>query len=62
MIGSELGMSIAGLIWMLIFWGGLILLALWLVSLLFPTVKHLNGPQKSNTGEKRVSSNDKTTL
>ena len=29
-----------GLIWMLLFWGGLILLAVWLISVLFPT-----GPQ-----------------
>ena len=31
-----------GLIWMLLFWGGLILLAVWLISVLFPT-----GPQPS---------------
>ena len=27
-----------GLIWMLLFWGGVILLAVWLISLLFPNV------------------------
>jgi putative membrane protein len=26
-----------GLIWMLLFWGGLILLAVWLIAALFPT-------------------------
>ena len=26
-----------GLIWMLLFWGGLILLAVWLIAVLFPT-------------------------
>ncbi len=26
-----------GLIWMLIFWGGLILLAIWLITVLFPS-------------------------
>lgn len=26
-----------GLIWMLLFWGGLILLAIWLIAVLFPT-------------------------
>ena len=26
-----------GLIWMFLFWGGLILLAVWLIRLLFPT-------------------------
>lgn len=25
-----------GLIWMLLFWGGLILLAVWLIAVLFP--------------------------
>ena len=62
MIGSELGMNMVGLIWMLIFWGGLILLVLWLVSLLFPAAQHLDGPKKSTSSEKRVSSNDKTIL
>lgn len=62
MMGSELGMSMVGLIWMFIFWGGLILVALWLISLLFPAAPHLNNPKESNSSEKRVSSNDKTTL
>ena len=30
-----------GLIWMLLFWGGLIMLAVWLISVLFPTSKQL---------------------
>ncbi len=30
-------MSMGGWIWMLLFWGGLIVLAIWLVSRLFPT-------------------------
>jgi hypothetical protein len=62
MMGSELGMSIAGLIWMLVFWGGLILLALWLVSLLFPVAHHLEGKENSSPSKKRVNSHDKTTL
>lgn len=62
MAGSELGMSMVGLIWMFIFWGGLILLALWLVSLLFPAAPHLDSLKKSNSGEKRLNSNDKTKL
>lgn len=33
-----------GLIWMLLFWGVLILLAIWLVSLLFPAVKKSEPP------------------
>jgi hypothetical protein len=62
MMGSEFGMSMVGLIWMFLFWGGLILLALWLVSLLFPSAPHLDSSKKSNSGEKRGNSNDKTTL
>lgn len=31
-----------GFIWMLLFWGGLIALAVWLVGLLFPSVKGQN--------------------
>ena len=33
------GMGGFGLIWMIIFWGILILLAIWLVNMLFPTTK-----------------------
>ncbi len=40
MMGSMgFGMGILGLITMLIFWGGLLALAVWLVGLLFPTPK-----------------------
>lgn len=31
-----------GIIWMLLFWGGLIALAVWLVGLLFPSAKGPN--------------------
>ena len=31
-----------GFIWMLLFWGGLIALAIWLVGLLFPSTKRQN--------------------
>lgn len=31
-----------GFIWMLLFWGGLIALAIWLVRLLFPSAKRQN--------------------
>lgn len=34
-----LGMGFFGWIWMLLFWGALILLAVWLVALLFPAAK-----------------------
>jgi putative membrane protein len=32
-----LGMGFLGLIWMLLLWGGLIALAVWLIRLLFPS-------------------------
>jgi putative membrane protein len=37
MMGFGFGMGIFGLLLMILFWGGLIALAVWLVSLLFPT-------------------------
>jgi putative membrane protein len=42
LMGLGLGMGGLGLIWMLIFWVGLIVLALWLVSLLFPAAGKSN--------------------
>jgi putative membrane protein len=39
MMGLGFGMGAFGLIWMLIFWVGLIALAIWLVSLLFPAAR-----------------------
>ena len=39
MMGYGFGMGGFGLIWMLVFWGVLILLAVWLVSMLFPAAK-----------------------
>lgn len=32
-----------GIIWMVLFWGGLIALAIWLIGLLFPSVKEQAG-------------------
>jgi hypothetical protein len=61
MTGMALEMGIGGLIWMLLFWSGLILLAIWLVSLLFPATPPRHGKNK-NSGEQRVNPNDKTTL
>ncbi len=40
MIG--LGMGVFGLVWMLLFWGGLIALVVWLVGLIFPSIKAQN--------------------
>ena len=39
MMGYGLGMAGFGWLWMIIFWGILILLAIWLVSLLFPAAR-----------------------
>ena len=44
-----------GLIWMFLFWGGLILLAIWLVGLLFPTGSQRPADDISNT---RVEARD----
>ncbi|MCL4303995.1 MAG: hypothetical protein KJ077_50390 [Anaerolineae bacterium] len=50
MMGFGLGMGLFGLFWMLLFWGGVIALAVWLIRLLFPTL------EKSDDGEKEVLS------
>ena len=42
-----MGMGGFGLIWMLLFWGVLILLAIWLISMLFPTVKKSEPPENT---------------
>ena len=39
MMGFGLGMGLFGFIGMLLFWAGLIILAIWLVGLLFPSTK-----------------------
>jgi uncharacterized membrane protein len=43
MMGLGLGMGIFGLITMVLFWGGLIALTVWLVGLLFPPTKKQSG-------------------
>ena len=44
-----------GLIWMLLFWGGLILLAVWLIAVLFPTNSQ---PPAPNTSDPHVGARD----
>lgn len=39
MMGFGLEMGLIGFFWMLLFWGGLIALAVWLIGLLFPVAK-----------------------
>ncbi|MCB0192078.1 MAG: SHOCT domain-containing protein [Anaerolineae bacterium] len=44
-----------GIIWMLLFWGGLILLAVWLIAALFPTSPQ---PPTHNTPNSHVGARD----
>ncbi|HEX9922623.1 MAG TPA: SHOCT domain-containing protein [Anaerolineae bacterium] len=39
MMGMDIGTGFFGWIWMLLFWVALILLAIWLVGLIFPTAR-----------------------
>ncbi|MCQ3972083.1 MAG: hypothetical protein DPW09_01410 [Anaerolineae bacterium] len=39
MMGSGFGMGLFGIFWMLLLWGGIIVLAIWLIKLLFPLPK-----------------------
>lgn len=50
MAGMGFGMGFFGLLTMLIFWAGLLALAIWLVSLLFPAPHH---PQDQPNSGKR---------
>ena len=43
MMGLGLGFGLFHFVWMFLFWVGLIALAIWLVSLLFPVTKEQNG-------------------
>jgi putative membrane protein len=54
MMGYGLGMGIFGLVWMLLFWGGLIALAVWLIRLLFPSME----ARRSDDGEASPSAQD----
>lgn len=45
--GFGLGMWLFGWIWMLLFWGGLIVLAFWLIRLLFPSAKTQNSDKNA---------------
>lgn len=44
-----------GIIWMLLFWGGLILLAVWLITVLFPTGSQLSS---GNTSDNPIGARD----
>ena len=47
MMGFGLGMGLFGLFWMLLFWVGVIALAIWLIKLLFPTVEKSDEDEKA---------------
>ncbi len=42
MMGFGFGMGIWGILVMVLFWGGLVALAVWLVGLMFPSPKNPN--------------------
>lgn len=45
-------MNMWGWLWMLLFWGGLIVLVIWLISRLFPTTKQQdNRPDKPHSAQ-----------
>ena len=52
MTGLGLGMGFFGLILMVLFWGGLIALAVWLVKVLF-SPNHVSHPPVGNTASPR---------
>ena len=43
-----------GLIWMLLFWVGLIVLAVWLIGLLFPAAKRQNTDDNSSLSAEEI--------
>jgi putative membrane protein len=54
MMGFGFGMGGFGLIWMLLFWVGLVALAIWLVSLLFPAVRNTNEPDHEPVSAREI--------
>ena len=47
-------MSMWGWVWMLLFWGGLIVLVLWLISRLFPTAKPQNNQSDASLSAQEI--------
>ena len=54
MMGMGLGFGVFGLLFMLLFWGALIALAVWLVSALFPR----NDREKSASSDQDLSARE----
>ena len=53
MMGFGMGFGLLGLLFMLLFWGGLILLAVWLVKVIFSS----NSNSRSSTSQQEKDSN-----
>ena len=53
-MGFGFGMGLLGWIWMLLFWGALIALAIWLIGLLFPSTKKQNGQQNDSLSAQEI--------
>jgi putative membrane protein len=53
-MGFGFGMGLLGWIWMLLFWGALIALAIWLIGLLFPSAKKQNGQQNDSLSAQEI--------
>jgi putative membrane protein len=47
-------MSMWGWLWMLLFWGGLIVLVIWLISRLFPTTKQQDSHPDTSPSAREV--------
>jgi putative membrane protein len=53
--GLGMGFGMFGLVLMILFWGGLIALAVWLVRLLFPSAnRSLASPSDRNLGAREI--------
>ena len=53
-MGFGFGMGLLGWIWMLLFWGVVIALAIWLIGLLFPSTKKQNGQQNDSLSAQEI--------
>ncbi|MBN1218347.1 MAG: SHOCT domain-containing protein [Anaerolineae bacterium] len=53
-MGPGLGMGLWGWLWMLLFWGALIALAIWLIGLVFPSAKKRNDQQNDSLSAQEI--------
>jgi putative membrane protein len=54
MMGLGLGIGGFGLIFMVLFWGGLIVLAIWLIGQLFPSAKSQSNDGSTSTSAQEI--------